>query len=115
MLSAPNCKRVFRSALSERPAGFIDENGGGPGVRLRKRQHRLVNPPPVARPQHQHIHYYYHYYRASRRPPARSLEAGRGEDFPGGWLSVKPKTVEAKRDEGRSSVTVSVEEADSAI
>jgi hypothetical protein len=29
-------------AIEHRPAEFIDENGGGPGVRLRKRQHKKV-------------------------------------------------------------------------
>jgi hypothetical protein len=38
-MTAPNdmaVRRAFESAGVE----FIDENGGGPGVRLRKRQHR---------------------------------------------------------------------------
>jgi hypothetical protein len=32
--------RVMRSALERAGVDFIDENGGGPGVRLRKRQRR---------------------------------------------------------------------------
>jgi hypothetical protein len=29
-----------RAATEDSPADFIDENGGGPGVRLRKRQQK---------------------------------------------------------------------------
>jgi transcriptional regulator with XRE-family HTH domain len=32
--------RAIRQALATRGVEFIDENGGGPGVRLRKRQHK---------------------------------------------------------------------------
>jgi DNA-binding XRE family transcriptional regulator len=32
--------RAIRHALTTRGVEFIDENGGGPGVRLRKRQHK---------------------------------------------------------------------------
>jgi transcriptional regulator with XRE-family HTH domain len=32
--------RAIRHALATRGVEFIDENGGGPGVRLRKRQRR---------------------------------------------------------------------------
>jgi transcriptional regulator with XRE-family HTH domain len=32
--------QAIRQALAARGVEFIDENGGGPGVRLRKRQHK---------------------------------------------------------------------------
>jgi hypothetical protein len=38
-LTAPN-DRAIRVALQEAGIEFIDENGGGPGVRLRKRTHK---------------------------------------------------------------------------
>ena len=36
--SRPNDSRENRGALEKAGIEFIDENGGGPGVRLRKRQ-----------------------------------------------------------------------------
>jgi hypothetical protein len=38
-LTTPN-DRAIRVALQEAGIEFIDENGGGPGVRLRKRVHK---------------------------------------------------------------------------
>ena len=39
MMTAPN-ELAIRQALESAGVEFIDENGGGPGVRLRKRQHK---------------------------------------------------------------------------
>jgi hypothetical protein len=39
----PETQSAIRSALERAGVEFIDENGGGPGVRLRKRQ--LRRPP----------------------------------------------------------------------
>ncbi len=36
---------AIRTALERAGVEFIDENGGGSGVRLRKRQHRFRAPP----------------------------------------------------------------------
>ena len=38
-MTAPN-ELALRRALEAAGVEFIDENGGGPGVRLRKRQHK---------------------------------------------------------------------------